>query len=216
MRFSKFKGIIFDLDGTLINSSHVWSDIDIKFLAKRGLNVPENYFKAVSTMNFIAAAEYTNNLFNLNESIEDIAAEWYEMAYEEYAHNIFLKGGAKEFLNDLKENGVRIALATASSKELFEAVLRNNKVFYLFDFFASTNDVDRGKGFPDVYEYACKGMGLKPNECAVFEDIIEGVRGAKAGGFTAVACLDKHYIADWEDMKQEADFYFEDYNKLIV
>lgn len=69
MRFSKFKGIIFDLDGTLITSSHVWSDIDIKFLAKRGLNVPENYFKAVSTMNFTAAAEYTNNLFNLNEKL---------------------------------------------------------------------------------------------------------------------------------------------------
>lgn len=216
MRFSKFKGIIFDLDGTLINSSHVWSDIDVKFLAKRGLKVPENYFKAVSTMNFIAAAEYTNNLFNLNEKIEDIAAEWYEMAYDEYAHNISLKKGAKDFLNFLKENGVKLALATAASKELFEAVLRNNNVFHLFDFFASTNDVDRGKGFPDVYEYACKGMGLKSNECAVFEDIIEGIRGAKAGGFTAVACLDNHYIADWEDMKKESDFYFEAYKELII
>lgn len=113
MKFSKFKGIIFDLDGTLINSSHVWSDIDIKFLAKRGLKVPENYFKAVSTMNFSEAAEYTNTLFNLNESLEDIASEWYEMAYYEYAHNIFLKDGAEDFLNGLKENGVKIALATA-------------------------------------------------------------------------------------------------------
>lgn len=216
MRFSKFKGIIFDLDGTLINSSHVWSDIDIKFLEKRGLKVPDNYFKAVSTMNFSEAAEYTNNLFNLNESLEDIASEWYEMAYEEYAHNIFLKDGARNFLKGLKENGVKIALATASSKELYEAVLKNNKVFQLFDFFASTNDVSRGKGFPDVYEYACRGIKLNPCECAVFEDIIEGIKGAKAGGFTAVACLDKHYIADWEEMKLKADFYFEQYSELII
>ena len=148
MRFSKFKGIIFDLDGTLITSSHVWSDIDIKFLAKRGLNVPENYFKAVSTMNFTAAAEYTNNLFNLNEKIEDIAAEWHEMAYDEYAHHISLKKGAKDFLNFLKENGVKLALATAASKELLRAVLKNNQVYELFDFFASTNDVKRGKRIP--------------------------------------------------------------------
>ena len=216
MRFSKFKGIIFDLDGTLINSSHVWRDIDIKFLEKRGLKVPDNYFKAVSTMNFSEAAEYTNNLFNLNESLEDIALEWYEMAYEEYAHNIFLKEGAKDFLKGLKENGVKIALATASSKELYEAVLKNNEVFQLFDFFASTNDVARGKGFPDVYEYACRGIKLNPCECAVFEDIIEGITGAKAGGFTAVACLDKHYIADWEEMKLKADFYFEQYSELMI
>lgn len=216
MEFSNFKGIIFDLDGTLINSSHVWTDIDRKFLAKRGFDVPPDYFKAVSTMNFTAAAEYTNNRFNLNESLEDIADEWYSMAYQEYANNILLKDGAYEFLNDLKEQGVKIALATASSKELYEAVLKNNSVFDLFDFFASTNDVARGKGFPDVYEYACAGLGLEPADCAVFEDIIEGVKAAKTGGFTAVACLDDHYIADWEEMKSESHFFFSNYKNLIV
>lgn len=216
MDFSKFKGIIFDLDGTLINSSQVWSDIDRRFLAKRGFAVPNDYFKAVSTMNFTSAAEYTITRFDLKETIEEIAKEWYDMAFEEYAHNIFLKGGAYNFLSQLRAKDVKIALATASSKELYEAVLRNNGVYDLFDFFASTNDVKRGKGFPDVYEYACKGLGLKPLECAVFEDIIEGLQGAKAGGFTAVACLDPHYIADWEQMKQMADFYFSDYSTLKV
>lgn len=215
MDFSKFKGIIFDLDGTLINSSHVWSDIDVRFLAKRGFDVPLNYFKVVSSMNFREAATYTKEYFHLDESIEEISAEWLSMAKDEYAHNILLKPGAEEFLKHLKGMNIKIALATASSKELYEAVLKNNKVYDFFDFFASTDQVSRGKGFPDVYEFACEGLGLKPNECAVFEDIIEGIRGANAGGFFSIACLDEHYIADWNDMKNEADFYFSEYSDLL-
>ena len=214
MDFSRFNGIIFDLDGTLIDSGHVWSDIDTKFLAKRGFEVPKDYFKVVSTMNFREAAIYTNEFFCLNESIEDISAEWYEMAKDEYAHNIVLKPGVYKFLYDLKGKGIKIALATASSQALYEAVLKNNDVYDLFDFFASTDQVQRGKGFPDVYEFACRGLNLKPQECAVFEDIIQGIRGANDGKFTSIACLDEHYIADWEDMKKESDFYFSDYNQL--
>lgn len=214
MEFSKIKGIIFDLDGTLIDSSHVWSDIDIMFLAKRGFEVPDDYFKMVSTMNFTQAAVYTIERFNLDEKVEDICAEWHDMAYDEYAHNISLKDGAYDFLQRLKQKGIKLALATASSKELYSAVLKNNGVYELFDFFSSTNDVERGKGFPDVYEYACKGLGLEPCDCAVFEDIIEGVTAAKKAGFTSVACLDEHYIVDWEKMKSVADFSFSDYKEL--
>lgn len=216
MIFSNFKGIIFDLDGTLVDSGHVWHDVDLKFMAKRGLELPEDYCKAVSTMNLNQAAVYTKEKFGFPESTEEIAREWLDMVKKEYAHNIFIKNGVKDFLFRLKEKGVKIALATASSKELYEAVLRNNQVYDYFDFFASTEQVKRGKGFPDVYEFACEGLGLKPEDCAVFEDIIEGVKAAKEGGFTAVACLDSGYIADWEEMKQTADFWFEDYNGLKV
>ena len=158
MDFSKFKGIIFDLDGTLINSSQVWSDIDRRFLAKRGFAVPNDYFKAVSTMNFTSAAEYTITRFDLKETIEEIAKEWYDMAFEEYAHNIFLKGGAYNFLSQLRAKDVKIALATASSKELYEAVLRNNGVYDLFDFFA----------------HHVSQRGVSPG---VHVDVVGGVRG---------------------------------------
>lgn len=216
MNFRDFRGIIFDLDGTLIDSAHVWTDIDEKFLARRGITVPKDYCKAVSTMHFKAAAVYTNDIFGLNENPDDIVAEWYNMAIDEYSHNIFLKDGAENFLKKVKAIGIKIALATASARELYEAVLKNNGVFELFDFFASTDRVVRGKGFPDVYELACGELGLKPGDCAVFEDIIEGVLGAKAGGFTAVACLEGHFLGDCEKMKQEADFWFDSYNDIII
>ena len=216
MIFSDFKGMIFDLDGTLIDSNHVWSDIDIKFLAKRGFEVPSGYFKTVSTMNFNQAAIYTNDFFKLNEKIDDIVQEWYDMALYEYSNNIRIKNDVDVFLKKLKDRDMKIALATASAKELYEAVLQNNDIYDYFDFFASTDQVKLGKGFPDVYEFACKGLELKPDECAVFEDIIEGIRGAKLGGFTAVACLNDRFIDDWGAMKTESDYYFENYSQLTI
>ena len=166
-------------------------------------------------MNFSQAARYTIERFGLSETAEDIIEEWYSMAENEYANNVLIKPGADTFLRYIKSNGTKIALATASSEPLYSSALKNNGIYDLFDFFATTEQVRRGKGFPDVYELASSGISLKPEECAVFEDIVEGVRGAKAGNFTAVACLDKHYAADWEEMKLIADFYFSDYRTLI-
>ncbi|MGN1133539.1 MAG: HAD family hydrolase [Oscillospiraceae bacterium] len=216
MVFSKFKGIIFDLDGTLISSESVWSDIDYRFLKKRGYDVPHDYCKVVSAMNFYQAAVYTNDRFNLKENLDDIQQEWADMAREEYAHNIPEKPGAGDFLRRLKEKNIKIALATASSEPLYKPVLERLGMYDYFDFFAVTDNVKRGKGFPDIYEYACKGLGLKTEDCAVFEDIIEAVRGAKAGGFYTVACLDRIHKKDCEEMKKESDFYFYDYDLLEV
>jgi beta-phosphoglucomutase-like phosphatase (HAD superfamily) len=215
MDFTKFKAAIFDLDGTLVESNHVWSRIDEHFLGRRGIEVPADYFKAVSTMNFQAAAEYTNERFKLNENIADIMQEWQDMAVYEYSHVIGLVSGAGDFVRYLKARGVKLALATASSKALYEPVLKNNGLYEYFDFFATTEQVKRGKGFPDVYLFAAEGLGEKPCDCVVFEDIIEGIRGAKLGGFTAAACLNSHYKADWDRLKAEADISFCDYGELM-
>ncbi len=213
--FTGFEGIIFDMDGTLINSSHVWSNIDKEFLNKRGFDVPADYYKKVSTLNFDQGALYTIGRFKLSDSPEDVVAEWHSMAEKEYATNVFIKDNADEFLRYIKSLGIKIALATASTESLYTPVLKNNGIYDMFDFFATTAQVKRAKGYPDVYEFACEGISSTPSKCAVFEDIIEGIRGAKAGNFTAVACLDDHYIADWADMKNESDHYFKEYRELL-
>ncbi len=216
MDIYKFKGLIFDLDGTLIDSANVWHDIDVHFLKKRGIDIPEDYAKMVSTMNFKDAAEYTKQRFSLDDTADQLIEEWFSMALYEYAHNIKAKPHAREFLLRMKEAGIKLALATASSRQLYEAVLKNNCIYEYFDYFASTDQVERGKGFPDVYELAARGLGLYSGECAVFEDIIEGIEGAKAGGFTAIAVINGCFIEDEEKMKSLADLYISDYKELLV
>ena len=206
-----FRGAIFDLDGTLIESNGVWSSIDKRFLGRRGIAVPPDYFKAVSVKDFPAAAIYTKERFSLPETTDEIMAEWHEMAREEYANNIAAVEGAPKFLRKVRALGIKLALATASTGELYEPVLRRLGVLDLFDAFATTTEVPRGKGHPDVYLLACRRLGLSPGDCIVFEDIIEGIRGAKQGGFATAACLNSHYRRDWEEMKAEADWNFRSY-----
>lgn len=205
MDIKDFKGHIFDLDGTLTRSNHVWSKIDEEFLGKRGIKVPEDYFKQVSAMNFEQAAVYTNDRFSLGENIQDIMKEWFDMAVYEYTNVIELCGNAGEYVRCLKDQGRKIALATASTEELYKPVLKRNGILECFDCFVSTEQVKRGKGFPDVYELAAEKLGLDAQDCVVYEDIVEGIKGAKAGGFFAVACLNDHYSHDWDEMREIAD-----------
>lgn len=210
MDIKDFKGHIFDLDGTLTKSNHVWSKIDEDFLGKRGIEVPEDYFKQVSAMNFEQAAVYTNDRFSLGENIQDIMKEWFDMAVYEYTNVIGLCGNAGEYVRRLKDQGRKIALATASTEELYRPVLERNGILDCFDCFVSTEQVKRGKGFPDVYELAAEKLGLAARDCVVYEDIVEGIKGAKAGGFFAVACLNDHYSHDWDEMRDIADEIVED------
>ena len=198
MDIKDFKGHIFDLDGTLTRSNHVWSKIDEEFLGKRGIKVPEDYFKQVSAMNFEQAAVYTNDRFSLGENIQNIMKEWFDMAVYEYTNVIELCGNAGEYVRKLKEQGRKIALATASTEELYKPVLKRNGILDQFDCFVSTEQVERGKGFPES------------KNCVVYEDIVEGIKGAKAGGFFAVACLNDHYSHDWDEMREIADATVED------
>ena len=209
----KIRAAVFDLDGTLIISSHVWSDIDRKFLAKRGIEVPEDYCRKIAVMNFREGADYTIARFGLNESPEDIVDEWFGMARYEYAHNIRMKDGAEDFLRGLKARGVRIALATASNPLLYRPVLENNGVLDCFDEFASTEEVCRSKEYPDVYIYAAGKLGAAVSECAVFEDIPEGVTSAKKGGFFVCGCLDGNDEEAHERIKAAADLTFGTYDE---
>lgn len=214
--FSKYRAFLFDLDGTLIQSNHVWAKIDGIFLGKRGFAVPENYFREVSALNFNQAAEYTITRFGLNETPEQVVAEWFELVIHEYRHTIMLKNGAGEFLRAAKNAGMKIALATAAAPELYEAVLQNNGVYECFDAFACTGEVPRGKGFPDVYELAAKRLGIPPQDCLVFEDIPEGISGAKAGGFACLAVLDHHSKEFWDMLKAEANYAITDFTELLT
>ncbi|MCR5020315.1 HAD family phosphatase [Ruminococcus sp.] len=214
MDITGFKAAVFDLDGTLIRSKGVWSEIDRQFFRKRGLEVPDDYCRAVSTKNFRSAAVYTKELLGLEDSVESIMQEWHEMAVYEYTHIIGEVDGAADFLRYLSEKGIKLGLATANSASLYEPVLKRLGVYSLFDSFATTEEVEHGKGFPDVYELACERLGESSDDTIVFEDLPEGIHGAKLGGFTAAACLDDLSDESREIMQQEADICFESYKEL--
>lgn len=210
-----FKCAIFDLDGTLLDSNDVWHQVDVEFFAQRGLELPKDYAKIISPMGFKGAAHYTIEKYNLKETPEQVMAQWHEMAQKKFANSVSLKPFAKEYLEFLKKSGVRLCIATASNEDLFVPSLENNGVFHLFDSVTTIQEVSRGKGFPDIYLKSAEKNGFLPSDCVVYEDIYEGVRGAKSGGFYTVAVYDRNSKDDEEKLRNLSDRYVYSFSELM-
>lgn len=206
-----FEAAIFDLDGTLLNSMDIWEKIDRDFLQKRGLAVPEHYITEICSRSFEEAAQYTIDLFGLSQSIHEIIGEWNEMAAFEYAHHVGLAPHALDYLLRLKGLGVKLAVATGLPEMLYLPCLENNSVRRLFDAVCSTDEVRRGKEFPDVFELAAKKSGVVPARCLVFDDVLPAVRSAKEAGMLACGVYDKYSAAHRHEIERIADCYLLDF-----
>lgn len=211
----EFKGAIFDLDGTLLDSMHVWNEVDFRFFSSRNIEMPEDYIKTISPMGFYNAGVYSKERFNLSESVEEIIKEWNDIAQKQYASSVKLKDGAREYLDYLKNQGVKLAVATASDEKLFKPCLINNGIYDYFENITTLDEVNRGKGFPDVYEKAAVKMGLSNSDCVVFEDIYLGIKGAKDGNFKAVCMFDKTSEMDREKIKTICDRYIRSFKEMM-
>lgn len=211
---TNIKAAIFDMDGTLIDSMWIWRKIDIDFLKERGIDFPEDLRENIEHLSFVEVAKYFKDRFQLNESIEEIMTIWNNMALKEYRDNVPLKPGVKEYLSFLKRSGIKIALATSNSHLLLETALKRNNVYDYFDVITTTNEVSRGKDFPDVYLLAAQKLGVSPSECIVFEDILPAVMGAKAAGMKVVGVHDDYSNDFIEDIKTAADYYILKYSEI--
>ena len=205
------KAALFDLDGTLLDSLGVWADIDRAFLAERGYDIPVDYVASIRGLSFIQTAQYTKERFHLPESAERIADIWHEMCFDAYAQRVQIKPGAKEYLQKLKGCGCRLAVVTTLTKELYEPVLRRNGIYGLFDVFATTDETGLEKKSGAVYLLAAKRLNVIPEDCAVYEDITEGLLGAKAAGMKAVLVYDFHNRDALEENRALADKYIESF-----
>ena len=201
-----FRAALFDLDGTLLDSMYVWSRVDEVFFAARGLPQPEDYGRAIAGMSFRESAQYTVERYLPGENWRDVCAEWTRLAELEYARNVRLKPGSLPYLRMLRRAGVKLAVATALTPNLYAPCLANLGIGDLFDAVCSTDHTGgRGKATGEVYLLAAKQLGVAPEDCAVFEDVLAGIEGAKAVGMRAYCVRDSHARKDFDAIARVAD-----------
>ncbi len=214
--FENIDGVIFDLDGTLIDSMWVWDKVDEDFFAKRGLELPDDYTDDIATMGMHETAEYTINRFNLNEKSEDVIAEWSEMAKENYHTKVMIKPYVKELLEKLKQKNIKLGVATASYEELYVECLRRNGVLDYFHSITGTKETVNGKNSSEIYLLEAEKMGVSPDRCMVCEDVYKCVEVAKDAGFVTVGVYDDSNREDYEKIKNKADMSIESFEELLV
>ncbi len=212
---NNIKAAIFDMDGTIIDSMWVWDKIDKEYLKNKGFELPKNLKSEIVHLSFDETAKYFKDRFNLSDSLETIKNDWHEMAENEYRNNVTLKPGAKEFIKQLKSCGIKIGLATSNSIPLLELVLKKHDVYKYFDDITTTDEVERGKNFPDVYLLAAQKLKVSPDNCIVFEDILPAIMGAKAAGMKVVGVYDQFSENSKEEILSFADIYINGYEEIL-
>ncbi len=206
------KAIIFDLDGTLIDSMNVWSDIDKEFFKMHDLPFEKDYQKEIGHKGLKEIAAYTKTRYNLKESEDEIISIWLDMAKEAYAYKIPLKEGVKSFLEYLQSKNIKMGIATSNSLELTELVLKHHDIYKYFSKVVTVNELKTNKGSPDIYLHISDSFGLTPNECIVFEDLLTGIRTAKKAGYKVVGVKEISSLDKEKEIKEIADLYISNYN----
>lgn len=207
--------IIFDLDGTLVDSMWIWKQIDIDFLEKRGIALPDDLQKEIEGKSFTETAAYFKERFLIEEPIETIQKEWLEMAESLYENHIPLKEGAYHLLEAAGAKGIKLGIGTSNSRALLERVLNVHGIYKRFHSLRTSCEVKRGKPYPDVFLKVAEDLNVAPNRCLVFEDTHAGILAAKAAGMKVIAVYDALSEPYTEAIKRDADYYVENFKEVL-
>ena len=131
-KIENIKLFLFDLDGTILDSLKIWNDIDLLFFKNHNLIMGEDYHIAIAPLTLEETATYTKNTYKLDIDEEQIMKEWSDLAIKEYAENVNLKKGVKEFLDYLKNKNVHLAIATSCNEEMFKPCLERYGIVSYF------------------------------------------------------------------------------------
>ena len=219
MKLTDYRAAIFDLDGTLADSMHIWDHICRDWLAGKGIAAEERLEQDIAKMTVTQSAEYVIRRYGVAAGIpadpSRIQAEWEAMVLRQYAQTIPLKEGAAELIRALSAAGTRLAIATFCFPAACEAILGRHQIRDFFSVVMYTDEVSRDKTFPDLYLACARRLETAPESCVVFEDFPPALSGVRAAGMGLVAVYDDHATGQWDQFKQAADRAIHSFRELL-
>lgn len=209
----KISGAIFDVDGTLLDSMSIWDTIGADYLRSIGYIPRENLNEIFKNMSLLQAAEYYRNEYGVTLRVEESMSGVNAMLEQFYQYEAPLKPGAAELLARLRQNRVKLCIATATDRYLVEAALARCGVLSYFGEIFTCNGVGHGKDEPHIFEAALRFLGTERAETVVFDDALYAIRTAKEAGFPIAAVYDTHEKSQTE-VRALSDFYLENLSRF--
>ncbi|AGC68817.1 hypothetical protein Cst_c18400 [Thermoclostridium stercorarium subsp. stercorarium DSM 8532] len=210
------KGVIFDIDGVILDSMPIWNKAGEMYLRKLGLQPNPGLSKAMESMSMHEGAKFLKEKYHLDMNEDEIVKGINKTIEDFYAYEVRLKEGVEKFLEGLKERKIKIVAATSCDREVFEkALVRLNVIRYFEKIFTST-ETGSGKTKPDIFLAAADYMGTRPCETWVFEDALYAIKTAKDAGFRTVGVYDYYNSDKWDEIKNTCDICFEKLDDVNV
>ncbi|MBO5933928.1 MAG: HAD family phosphatase [Clostridia bacterium] len=211
----KITGAIFDFDGTLFDSMHVWKGIRYKFFDRIGLVLSDEDEEAFKGLYLRESLILAKQRFDMKETQEELYAKFFDMIKEMYLADTEPKNDIIDFLEKLKAKGVKMGIATATGEPALEAVLEKYGMLHYFDVILSTYTVGAAKTEPKVYDVVLEKLGTDKETTWIFEDALYAATTAKKNGYNVVGIYDKSEEKT-DELKELADVYIHNYSELDI
>ena len=206
--------VLFDIDGTLIDSMGVWGDIDRIYLSRYGKEMKPDLQKELAGISIQETADYFRNVIGIDEPAEKMLSDWNELAYKEYHDVVMPKPGALKWVKDLDRRGIKMAVGTSNTRKLAETVLQVRGFMPYFKVILTGEDVKTGKPDPYIYQECALRLDTPPDRCLVFEDIYSGVMAGRNAGMKTCAVWDKYAAYEDAQKRAYADYYIQSFNDI--
>lgn len=208
------EGIIFDADGTLIDSMPGWMTVFERYLVSAGKKPEDGLREKFFRMSLNEEAAYIKEHYALPGSPDEIKAGFLRIMEEFYKQEATLKPGVRSFLEKLDAMGIPMVIATSSSRKNIADAMKRLEIDRYFSRIFTCEEAGAGKREPAVFLLAAEYLGLSPRETCVFEDVIHAIRSANSAGFITVGVYDKASAADNAAMKKECSIYLHDLTNI--
>ena len=209
------KGIIFDLDGVLLDSMSIWNDLGARYLRSIKKEPEDGLNEILFSMSMEQGADYLKEHYKLKRSTASILNGIQDMLRDFYYYEVPAKPGADKLLKFLKEKNIRITAATSSPRTHVEKALIRNQLLRYIEAIFTTGEIAVSKHSPDIYNIACRHMDSKPGEVLVLEDSLYALKTAKEAGYKTAGVYDEDGETDQAGVEATGDVYIKNLEELI-
>lgn len=210
------RGVIFDVDGVLLNSMPVWENLGELYLKRLGIEAEKDIREKLFSMSIEEAAGYLISQYGLDKTPEEIISGLNREVKDYYEQRVPLKEGVRQYLQEFRERKIPMAIATSGDRQNAEAALKRLKVYSFFSGIFTCSEIGSSKTQPDIYYAAALQIDTEPSETWVFEDALHAIRTAKQAGFCTAAVYDKASDRDLAQIWNTADVYLPEWKDFDI